>query len=140
MRQNLSIITLGVLDLQKTLEFYEKGLNWKKSKASKDKIAFFEVGGIVLSFFSKEALAKDANLSNDGSGFAGITIAYNTKSEEEVDKVIEKVKTLGADIIKPAEKSDWGGYSGYFKDIDGHVFEVAYNPHFEFDKNDNLEI
>ena len=140
MQQNLHIITLGVSDLKKTLEFYESGLSWKKSKASKDKIAFFEMGGIVISFFSKEALAKDANLSNNGSGFSGITIAYNTKTEDEVDKVLEKVKELGAEIIKPAKKADWGGYSGYFKDIDGHIFEVAYNPHFEFDENDNLNI
>ncbi|KAB1067570.1 VOC family protein [Tamlana haliotis] len=140
MRQNLNIITLGVSDLKKTLDFYERGLNWKKSKASKDKIAFFEMNGIVLSFFSKDALAKDANVSNIGSGFSGITIAYNAKSENEVDSVLRKVAELGAEIIKPAKKADWGGYSGYFKDIDGHIFEVAYNQHFEFDENDNIKM
>ncbi|MGB3468342.1 MAG: VOC family protein, partial [Cyclobacteriaceae bacterium] len=111
MRQNLNIITLGVSDLKKSLEFYEEGLNWKKSKASKEQIAFFDVGGIVLSLFSKSALAKDANLSDNGHGFSGITIAHNTKSENEVDEVLEKVKSLGAEIIKQAEKVDWGGYS-----------------------------
>ena len=138
MRQNLNIITLGVSNLEKSLEFYEKGLNWKKSKASKDKIAFFDMGGIVLSLFSKSALAKDANLPDNGSGFSGVTIAHNTKSENEVDEVLEKVEKLGAEIIKPAKKTNWGGYSGYFKDFDEHIFEVAFNPHFEFDENGNI--
>lgn len=140
MRQKINIITLGVLDLKKTLEFYENGLGWKKSKASQANIAFFQMGGIVLAFYPKDSLAEDAKIPLDGNGFSGITIAYNAKTETEVDEVLKEVEKLGAKILKPAEKVFWGGYSGYFKDLDGHLFEVAHNPFVEFDENDNLKI
>ncbi len=138
MRQKLSLITLGVGDLGKALEFYEKGLGWKKSSASQDNIAFFQLGGIVLGLYPRKLLAEDATVDDKGSGFSGITISYNTKSEQEVDEVLKKVGNLGATIIKPAQKVFWGGYSGYFKDLDGHLIEVAHNPFWEFDEDDNL--
>lgn len=140
MRQKLNIITLGVSDLQRSLEFYEKGLGWKKSSASQDNIIFFPLGGMVLALYPRELLAEDATVPAKGSGFSGITIAYNAKSETEVDEVLAEVKKLGAVIVKPAQKVFWGGYSGYFQDPDGHLFEVAYNPFFGFDANDNLEL
>lgn len=138
MRQNINIITLGVADLQKTLAFYEEGLGWVKSKASQGNIAFFQMGGIALAFYPIELLAEDIQIPADGNGFSGITLAYNTKSESEVDEILAQVQKLGAEIVKPAEKVFWGGYSGYFKDLDGHLFEVAHNPFAEFDENDNL--
>lgn len=137
MRQKLNIITLGVSDLQRSLEFYEKGLSWKKSSASQDNIVFFPLGGMVLALYPRELLAEDATIPAKGSGFSGITIAYNAKSEQEVDEVLAEVKKLGAVIVKPAQKVFWGGY---FQDPDGHLFEVAYNPFFDFDANDNLEL
>lgn len=140
MRQKLNIITLGVSDLRRSLEFYEKGLGWKKSSASQDNIIFFPLGGMVLALYPRELLAEDATVPAKGSGFSGITIAYNAKSEKEVDEVLAEVKKLGAAIVKPAQKVFWGGYSGYFKDPDGHLFEVAYNPFWGFDANDNLEL
>jgi len=140
MRQKLSLITLGVKDFQKSVAFYEKGLGWKKSSASVDDTAFFALGGIVLSLYPIKLLAEDASLSPDGNGFSGITIAHNTKSEAEVDAVLKEVEKLGATIIKPAQKVFWGGYSGYFKDLDGHVIEVAYNPFWELDENDNVKL
>lgn len=138
MRQRFHVITLGVEDFQRAVAFYETGLGWKKSSASQNDIAFFQLGGIVLALYPKRLLAEDANVSDKGTGFSGITIAYNTKSEQEVDEVLRKVEALGAKIIKPAQKVFWGGYSGYFKDPDGHLFEVAYNPFWDFDENDNL--
>ncbi|MGC4034768.1 MAG: VOC family protein [Chitinophagaceae bacterium] len=138
MRQKLSLITLGVNDFTKALDFYEKGLGWKKSSASQDDIAFFPLGGIVFSIYPRKLLADDATVNENGSGFSGIAIAYNAKSEQEVDNVLDEVAKLGATIIKPAQKVFWGGYSGYFKDPDGHLFEVAYNPFWSFDDNDNL--
>lgn len=138
MRQKFNIITLGVNDLQKSLAFYEQGLGWKKSSASQGDIAFFPLGGIVLSLYPRHLLAEDALVDAAGSGFSGISIAYNAKSEAEVDAVLAQVQTLGATLIKPAQKVFWGGYSGYFKDLDGNLFEVAYNPFFEMDENDNL--
>ncbi|GAA0872282.1 VOC family protein [Gangjinia marincola] len=138
MKQKIHIITLGVQRLGKTLAFYEEGLGWKRSEASKEKIVFFETGGIVIAFFDKSELAKDANVADGVCEFSGITMAYNSKSEGEVDEVMKKVEGLGATIIKPAEKTFWGGYGGYFKDLDGHIFEVAYNPFVEFDENDQI--
>ena len=140
MRQKLNIITLGVADLNRALAFYEKGLGWKKSAASQGDIAFFQLGGIVLALYPHEKLAEDVTVAPEGSGFSGITLAYNTKSEAEVDAVLAEVKNLGAEIVKPAQKVFWGGYSGYFKDLDGHLFEVAFNPYSEFDENDNLKM
>ena len=138
MRQKLNLITLGVNDMAKAINFYEKGLGWKKSSASQDDISFFQLGGIVFSLYPRTLLAKDAAVDEKGSGFSGITLSHNTKSEQEVDEVLKEVERLGAMIIKPAEKVFWGGYSGYFKDPDGHLFEVAYNPFWSFDENDNV--
>jgi uncharacterized glyoxalase superfamily protein PhnB len=138
MRQKINIITLGVDDFEKSLDFYENGLGWKKSSASMDDVAFFPLGGVVLSIYPRKLLAEDANLESDGKGFSGVTLSYNAKDEAEVDAVLKKVESIGATIIKPAQKVFWGGYSGYFKDPDGHQIEVAYNPFWGFDENDNL--
>lgn len=140
MRQKLNLITLGVDDFQKSLDFYEKGLGWKKSEKSMDDLALFPLGGITLALFPRQELANDATLSYQPTPFSGLTISYNAKSEKEVDEVLEQVKNLGGTIIKPAQKVFWGGYSGYFKDLDGHLFEVAYNPFWELDENDNLKL
>ncbi|MEM6404917.1 MAG: VOC family protein [Cyanobacteria bacterium P01_D01_bin.116] len=138
MRQKLNIVTLGVKDLERSLKFYKDGLGWKPSSASNENVAFFQMGGIVFSLYPREKLAEDATIKSDGDGFSGITLAYNAKDEAEVDKVLQQVESLGAKIIKKAEKVFWGGYSGYFADFDGHLWEVAWNPFFEFDESDNL--
>ena len=140
MDPKINIITLGVKSLQVASDFYEKGLGWKRSAASQGDIIFLKLNGIVLSLYPRTLLAEDATLKSEGSGFTGITLAYNTNSEEEVDQILVDVKTHGATIVKPAQKAFWGGYSGYFKDPDGHLFEVAYNPFFGFDANGNLDI
>lgn len=138
MRQKFNLITLGVCDIHKALEFYERGLGWIKSSESTEDMIFFPLGGMVLGLYPRNLLAEDAQLQEQGSGFSGISICYNAKSESEVDTVIEEVKKLGAEIVKPAQKVFWGGYSGYFKDLDGHLFEVAFNPFWEFDEKDNV--
>jgi hypothetical protein len=140
MRPKLNIVTLGVRDIERSLQFYQKGLGWKPSSASQDDIAFFSLGGVVLALYPREKLAEDAHVNPAGSGFSGITLAHNTKSQEEVDQVLQTVENLGAKIIKKAEKVFWGGYSGYFADPDGHLWEVAWNPFFEFDEVDNLSL
>lgn len=140
MRQKLNLITLGVTDFAKAVDFYENGLGWKKSSASVEELALFPLGGIVLALHPRNALAEDAIVDPAGTGFSGITLSYNARSEAEVDNVLEKVKSLGATILKPAQKVYWGGYSGYFKDLDGHLFEVAYNPFWELDENDNINL
>ncbi|MGN6214855.1 VOC family protein [Parafilimonas sp.] len=140
MRQKLHLITLGVDDLQKSLDFYEKGLGWKKSDKSMDNFALFDLGGIILALHPRHELADDTTLKYQPTTFSGLTISHNTKSEREVDEILKKVAKLGATIVKPAQKVYWGGYSGYFKDPDGHLFEVAYNPFWEFDENGNVKL
>ena len=140
MRQKLNLITLGVDDFEKSLAFYEKGLGWKKSDKSMDGLALFQLGGIVLALHPRHELAEDATLKYQPTEFSGFTISYNTKSEQEVDDILNKVEKLGATIVKPAQKVYWGGYSGYFKDLDGHLFEVAFNPFWELDEDNNLKL
>lgn len=140
MRQKINVITLGVSDFERSVDFYEKGLGWKRSSASEEHLALFPLGGIVLSLYPRKLLADDATVKDEATGFSGITLAYNAKSEKEVEDVLEHVKKLGATIVKPAQKVFWGGYSGYFKDLDGHLFEVAFNPFWKLDTNDNLDL
>lgn len=137
MRQKFNLITLGVSDVKRSTAFFES-LGWKKSSASMEEMIFFPLGGMVLGLHPRHELAADAGVSEAGSGFSGITISYNAKSEQEVDEVLKEVENVGATIIKPAQRVYWGGYSGYFKDFDGHLFEVAFNPFWEQDSNDNV--
>jgi predicted lactoylglutathione lyase len=139
MRQKLNLITLGVNNLSKSTAFFE-AIGWKKSPASVEELALFPLGGIVLALHPRKALAEDAMVSAAGSGFSGITLSYNTKSEQEVDDVLAEAKKLGATILKTAQRVHWGGYSGYFQDLDGHLFEVAYNPFWELDENHNVKL
>jgi uncharacterized protein len=138
MRQKFNLITFGVKDIEKAAVFYEKGLGWKRSSLSQDDLVVFPLGGIALALYPRELLAEDAAVKNTPSGFSGITISYNAKNEDEVDEVLAEVQTLGAKIVKPAQKAFWGGYRGYFKDLDGHLIEVAHNPFWKLDENDNL--
>lgn len=134
MEQRLSLITLGVRDLTRSRAFYADGLGWNPSALSNENVVFFQCAGVVFGLYGRDALAEDAALdSADGSGFRGVALAYNTRSKEEVDAVLDHAKSVGADIIKPAEEAFWGGYSGYFADPDGHLWEVAWNPGFAID-------
>lgn len=140
MRQKLNLITLGVVDFEKSLAFYEKGLGWKKSARSMDGLALFDLGGIILALHPRHDLADDTTLTYQPTTFSGLTISHNAKSEKEVEDILKTVEKHGATIVKPAQKVYWGGYSGYFKDLDGHLFEVAYNPFWELDENDNVKL
>ena len=139
MRQKLNLITLGVNDMKKSTAFFE-GLGWKKSAASVEGLSLFPLGGMVLALHPRHDLANDAMVSAEGSGFSGITLSYNAYSETEVNEVLAKVQELGATIVKPAQKVYWGGYSGYFKDLDGHLFEVAYNPFWGLNAEGDIEL
>jgi len=140
MRQKLNLITLGVDNFEKSLDFYEKGLGWEKSDKSMDGLALFPLGGIVLALHPRQELADDTTLKYQPTEFSGLTISYNAKSQKEVDDILKQVANLGGTVVKPAQKVYWGGYSGYFKDLDGYLFEVAHNPFWEFDENDNLKL
>ena len=140
MKQHLHLVTLGVRDLEASKRFYEQILEWKVSNASNEGVAFFQVGGVVLSLFPREELAKDAVIPSQGSGFAGFSLAYNAQSESEVDEIIADLKSKGVKIVKEPQKVFWGGYSSYFADPDNNLWEVAYNPFFPFDEQGNLKL
>ena len=140
MRQKLNLITLGVDDFQRAVAFYEKGLGWKKSEKSMDGLALFDLGGMILALHPRHELTADTTLTYEPSAFAGLTISHNTQSEQEVDAILQQVEQYGATIVKPAQHVYWGGYSGYFKDPDGHLFEVAYNPFWELDEQGNVKL
>lgn len=139
MKQHVHIITLGVKNLETSKNFYEGILGWKISRPQEG-IVFFQAGGIVLALYPREELAADAVISPNGSGFSGITLAYNASSEAEVDEIIRDLKAKGVKIIKEPQKVFWGGYSSYFADPDDFRWEVAYNPGFAFDENGNLNL
>jgi catechol 2,3-dioxygenase-like lactoylglutathione lyase family enzyme len=128
MEQRLSMVTLGVADLDRSLRFYQ-ALGWQRGNKEAE-VVFFQAGGTVVGLWSRASLAEDAHVPPEGSGFAGITIAYNTRTHEEVDAVLAQAQAAGGTITKPAEEAFWGGYAGYFADPDGHLWEVAWTPHW----------
>jgi catechol 2,3-dioxygenase-like lactoylglutathione lyase family enzyme len=140
MNQHLHLVTLGVRDFEASRKFYTDILGWKPSSSSGEDVAFFQAGGVVLSIYPREKLAEDAMVSVEGSGFSGVTIAYNASTEAEVDEIIRDLKARGVKILKEPQKVFWGGYSSYFSDPDGYDWEVAYNPFFPFDENGNLKL
>jgi catechol 2,3-dioxygenase-like lactoylglutathione lyase family enzyme len=134
LKPTLSLVTLGVSNLSRAKKFYTD-LGWSPVQQPSDGVAFFELDGIVLSLFPREELAKDAGVADSKPGFSGISLAHNVGSEAEADDALAHAVKCGATLIKPAQKVFWGGYSGYFADPDGHLWEVAYNPFARFDEN-----
>ncbi len=139
MNQHLHLVTLGVRDLETSKKFYAETLSWKIS-SPQEGIVFFQAGGVVLALFPREELAKDALVPADGHGFAGFTLAYNVQSKSEVNEIINELRSKGVKITKEPQKMFWGGYSSYFADPDGFLWEVAYNPFFPFDEQGNLKL
>ena len=129
MMPRISMITLGVRDLAAAIEFYEKGLGFPRME-SPPEVAFFTLNGTWLGLYGREALAEDATVPAEGTGFESFTLAHNVDSENDVDNVISQAVAAGATLVKKPQKVFWGGYSGYFKDPDGHLWEVAHNPLF----------
>ncbi len=127
MKPRISMVTLGVADLARSVKFYEQGLGFPRME-SPPEVAFFTLNGTWLGLYDRDALAEDATVSGEGSGFRGIALAHNVASESEVDDVLAEAVAAGATLVKPGQKVFWGGYSGYFADPDGHLWEVAHNP------------
>ncbi len=139
MEQRISIVTLGVADLGRSRDFYQR-LGWTPSAASNEAIIFFQAGGVAVALYPRAELAKDANVAPEGTGFSGITIAYNARSREEVEAVMAEAQAAGARIVKPAQEAFWGGYSGYFADPDNFAWEVAWNPFFSIAEDGSLRL
>jgi uncharacterized glyoxalase superfamily protein PhnB len=128
MDQRVTLITLGVADLGRAVAFYRDGLGWVPSSSSVEgDVAFFQLHGCVLGLWSRRLLAEDARLA-DGGGWGGIALAQNQRSRDEVDAVVARAVAAGASVLKAPVVTEWGGYSGYVADPDGHPWEIAHNP------------
>ena len=138
----ITVICLGVKDMEASIRFNRDGLGFSTDeKENGPKVVFFNTTGTKFELYPLNLLAEDINENNPpkiATGFAGITLAYNVKSEIEVQETMKLAKAAGAIIAKEPQKVFWGGYSGYFMDINGYYWEVAYNPHWSFDENGML--
>ena len=139
MRPHISLVTLGVSDLPRARSFYER-LGFTASAASQPTVAFFQVGALVLSLYGRDALAEDACVAPTQPGFSGVTLACNLASEEAVDAMLPHAVACGAVLNKAGQKVFWGGYSGYFADPDGHLWEVAFNPFVPLSQDGRLTL
>jgi len=126
MEQRVSLITLGVADLQRARSFYE-GLGWSAADDGDDDVVFFQAGGMVLALWDRGKLAEDSAVT-DGGGWGGVTLAHNVRSPHEVDAAIEEARRAGGRIGREPGETFWGGYSGVFVDPDGHPWDVAHHP------------
>lgn len=141
MDPRLTVVTLGVSDLDRSVAFYRDGLGWRLAAASMPEIAFIQAGGVVLALFPRPLLAEDARLQDRGpSGFGGITLAQNVREPGDVDRALADAERAGARILKPAEQASWGGRSGYFADPDGYPWEVAWNPYFPLAEDGTIRL
>ncbi len=140
MPTHISLITLGVADVAKATSFYER-LGFVRSKrASQESVSFFQAGPVVLALWGRDAQRDDAQAAELWTGNGGIAVAQNLTSEAEVDAMMARAEAAGARILKPAAKTFWGGYDGYFADLDGHVWEVAFNPFWELDEGGRVRL
>jgi predicted lactoylglutathione lyase len=138
MEQRVSLITLGVSDVRRARAFYE-ALGWTGQEV--EETVFFQIGGSGLVLWGREKLAADAGVDDDGtSDFGGVTLAYNARSRGEVDDVLREAVAAGAEITRPAAATFYGGYAGYFRDLDGHLWEVAHNPGFPIAADGSITI
>ena len=145
MEPRISIVTLGVEDLDRSFRFYHDGLGFPTSRTPEEGIIFFRTGGVCLALYPFDKLVEDfapgeTAVTKDRSNISGITLAHNTRSRKEVDEILELAKSTGGEIVKSAGDVFWGGYSGYFSDPDGYLWEVAYADSWEFHPDGSLVI
>jgi len=137
---HISLITLGVADVAKSTAFYEQ-LGFVKSKdTSQESVSFFQAGPLVLALWGRDAQRDDAEAAAVWTGNGGIVVAQNVASEDAVDVMMARAEASGARVLKPAAKTFWGGYDGYFADPDGHVWEIAFNPFWELDEDGRVKL
>jgi uncharacterized protein len=139
MEQRLSLVTLGVADLARSRDFYER-LGWERSAKNADGVAFFQAGGMILSLYPRDKLAEDAGVPEAGAGFRAFALAHNARSKADVEAVLAEAVAAGATLVKAAEDVFWGGYSGYFADPDGFLWEVAWNPFFPIAEDGSISL
>ena len=137
MEQRVSLITLGVRDLDRSLAFYE-ALGWSGQVVQET--AFFQAGGLAVVLWSRDSLAQDLAMDDEGATFGGIALAHNVRSASEVDDLLTTAQRAGATITQPARTTFYGGYAGCFTDPDGHPWEVAHNPGFTLAADGSLTL
>jgi hypothetical protein len=138
MEQRISLITLGVADLRRAMDFYA-ALGWEGSSPDGD-VAFYQAGGMAFALWSREKLAHDSAVGDDGGGWGGITLAHNVRSPAEVDAVLDEARAAGGTVPRAGATTFWGGYSGVFHDPDGHAWEVAHNPSWTIADDGSLSL
>ena len=139
MEPRISIVTLGVDDLDRATAFYE-AMGLKRHQRFTDGVAFFQLGGVILSLFPREDLARDAGIEMGPAAASSLALAHNTRSAAEVDAVLDAATQAGGRIVKPATTAFWGGRSVYFADPEGHLWEVAHNPDFPIDEEGRISL
>ena len=127
MDPRISVVTLAVADMERATRFYRDGLGLPV-REDKPPVVYFELRGTWLALFPREWLAGYANVPADGEGFGGITLSSNVATREEVDRVLAAAEAAGATVVNPAREVGWGGYTGWFRDPDGHLWEIVWNP------------
>ncbi len=136
---HMTLVTLGVRNVARATAFYE-GMGLVKAGFDSDSVSFFDMGGTALALFSWEDLARDAQVAPGGHGFRGVALAWNHPGRADVDTAIARAIDLGGTLVKSPAEVFWGGYSGYFADLDGHLWEVAHNPHWPLRENGAMEL
>jgi catechol 2,3-dioxygenase-like lactoylglutathione lyase family enzyme len=138
--QRITLVTLGVADLERSLRFYRDGLGWRPASQSMEgDVAFFQLNGLVLALWRRTELAADARLQVE-EGWGGVALAQNQRSREEVDALLGRIVAAGGTVLKTPEPTDWGGYSGYVADPDGHPWEIAHNPFWPLGEDGSLTL
>jgi len=140
MKPRLNIVTLGVKNLRESRSFYKNALDWEPATGSDENIVFFNHGGIILALYPLDKLAEDAEIPANRSGFSGVTLAINQDSKDAVVEVFEKAVKNGAKVLVEPRDTFWGGYDAYFADPDGHSWEIAWAPFWEFDEQGSLKL
>lgn len=135
----INLVTLGVADVADSRAFYER-LGFVAAGFESDDVAFFELNGTVLGLYGRAPLAEDAGVPHEGHGFRGFALAINLESPSAVDAALAFAEQCGGSIVRPAREVFWGGYSGYFADPDGHLWEIAYNPVCQLDANGRMQL
>jgi predicted lactoylglutathione lyase len=139
MEQRVSLVTLGVADLERARAFYES-LGWRSDSKPEDGVVFFQAGGMVLALWTREELVEDCAIDDAGASFGGIALAYNVRSPDEVDAVLAEAERAGGTVTRRGAPTFWGGYTGIFLDVDGHPWEVAHNPTWTLHEDGSIEI
>ena len=139
MEPRITLVTLGVADVAASRAFYS-ALGFKPSADSNENVTFMNAGGVALALFGRAALAADAGVENSAPVFSGVTLAHNVRNPAEVDRVMAEAQAVGATVTKSAAATFWGGYAGYFADLDGHLWEVAHNPFWPLDERGQVKL